>query len=298
VGDRRLPGAQDRLASRRPITVPAAGVDLTLREWGDAAGRPLLFWHGLDPFGALALNEAGPAWAERGFRVLSFAAPGIADTTAFPDLGTYRPTRLADLIVEVAARLSLGRFAFVGWSWGASIGVHLGARHRERLDALVLLDAGHTDIPGDPEQTLDDLLAAAAERPERYRFPDWDAFLAAARETHPRWSPQLEERLRAAMHEVDGAVVARSDRRAAAAAWHGLIQEQPSSAHAALGRSDLPILLVTASRNDTAAEVERFHAAVPHAEVHRVESGHDLLAEAPTETIRLVPAWLDPGTTG
>jgi pimeloyl-ACP methyl ester carboxylesterase len=198
----------------------------------------------------------------------------------------------------VADRLGIERFEFVGWSWGASIGVHLGARHRDRLDALVLLDAGHTDIPGDPGQSLDDLLGPALERPERYRFPDWEAFLAAARETHPRWSPALEERLRSGMHEVDGAVVARSDRRAAAAAWHGLIQEQPSSTHAALGRSDLPILLVTASRNDTRAEVERFSVAVPHAEVRGVESGHDLLADAPEETIRLVGAWLDRGSTG
>jgi pimeloyl-ACP methyl ester carboxylesterase len=292
VGDRGVPRAEDGLAPGRAVTVPVAGVELALRRWGADDGRPLLFWHGLDPFGALALNEAGPAWADAGFDVVAFAAPGVADPDAFPDLGDYRPTRLADVVVEVADNLGLGRFAFVGWSWGASIGVHLGARHRGRLDALVLLDAGHTDIPGDPDQSLDDLLAAAAERPERYRFPDWDAFLAAARELHPSWSPQLEERLRAGMHEVDGAVVARSERRAAAAAWHGLIQEQPSSTHAALGRSDLPILLVTASRNDTAAELERFRTAVPHAEIRKIESGHDVLADAPEETISLVAAWL------
>jgi pimeloyl-ACP methyl ester carboxylesterase len=212
---------------------------------------------------------------------------------AFPDLDAYRPTRLADLVFEVADALGIGRFAFVGWSWGASIGVHLGARHRDRLRELVLLDAGHTDIPGDPGLSLDDLLAAAAERPERYRYPDWDAFFAAARETHSRWSPALEERLRAGMREVDGAIVANSDRRAAAAAWHGLIQEQPSSTHPALGRTDVPILLVTASRNDTAADVERFRAAVPQAELRIVDSGHDLLADAPEQTIALVARWLD-----
>jgi pimeloyl-ACP methyl ester carboxylesterase len=263
-----------------------------LREWGDADRRPLLYWHGLNPFGALELNEAGPAWAARGFRVVSFAAPGIADPTAFPDLTAYRPSRLADVVVDVADRLGLGRFAYVGWSWGASIGVHLGARHADRLEALVLLDAGHTDIPGDPEQPFDEILAGLAEQQERYRFADWDAFFAAVRETRPLWRPALEERVRAGMQEVDGAIVARADRRAAAAAWHGLLQEQPSSAHAALGESGIPILLVLATRNDTAAEVERFRARVPHAEIERIDSGHDLLADAPTETMELVGGWL------
>ena len=38
-----------------------------------------------------------------------------------------------------------GSFAFGGWSWGASIGVHLGAANPTRVTALVLIDAGHTE---------------------------------------------------------------------------------------------------------------------------------------------------------
>jgi pimeloyl-ACP methyl ester carboxylesterase len=273
--------------------VPIAGAKLSVREWGRHDAPALVYWHGLNPFGALELNEAGPAWAdEYGFRVLAFAAPGIADPDAFPDLTAYRPTLLADLVVEVADRLGVGRFAYVGWSWGASIGVHLGVRHPARLQALVLLDAGHTDIPREPDKSLEQVLAEISEQHVRYRFADWHAFLDAARETRPRWRPALEERLRAGMREENGAIVAASDRRAAAAAWHGLLSEQPSSTHAALGAGDVPILLVLASENDTAAEVERFRAAVPRAELHTVESGHDLLADAPEETIALVGSWL------
>lgn len=293
MGSCGVPRAEDGLAPGRPITVRlAGGVEVALRRWGSEAGAPLLYWHGLNPFGALELNEAGPAWAEDGFHVVAFAAPGIADDRTLPDLERYRPTALADLVVEVADVLGLGAFAYVGWSWGASIGVHLGARHRGRLRALVLLDAGHTDIPGDPEQSLDDVLAGISDQHERYRFADWDAFLAAARETRRRWRPALEERLRAGMHEVDGAIVARSDRRAAAAAWHGLLQEQPSSTHAALGDGELPVLLVLAADNDTTADVERFRAAVPRAAVHTIDSNHDLLGDAPDETIALVADWL------
>ena len=94
------------------------------------------------------------------------------------------------------------------------------------------------------------------------------------------------------MREEGGAIVAASDKRAAAAAWHGLLQEQPSSAHDALGRSGLPVLLVVASDTDASAEVERFRAAVPTAELAEVDSGHDVLADAPEETIALVSGWL------
>jgi pimeloyl-ACP methyl ester carboxylesterase len=279
-------------------TVVVDAGEIAVREWGERAGRPLVFWHGLNPFGALQLNEVGPLWASRGFRVLSIVAPGIADDRVLSDLTEYRPSRLADLVVELADALGVGRFAYVGWSWGASIGVHLAVRHTNRLAALVLLDAGHTDIPGDPKRNLDDVLAELGEQHERYRFDSWTAFFAAARETRPRWRPALEEQLRAGMREEDGAIVPRADRRAAAAAMHGLVVEQPSTTHAALGKLELPILLVLASRNDTAEEIQRFDVTVPHAELVTIESGHDLFADAPEEVGAVVADWLDDVKTG
>lgn len=273
--------------------VTLADGPITLREWGDVGGFPLFYWHGLNPFGALELNEAGPAWAAEGFHVVAFAAPGIADGNPFAELARYRPASLADLVAETADVLGVERFAYVGWSWGASIGAHLGVRHAQRLSALVLLDAGHTDIPGHPDRTLDEVLAELGERQERYRFDTWGDFFVAARQSRPNWRPALEERLRAGMHETDRGIVADADRRAAAAAWHGLLQQQPSSTHQQLGRrAEPPILLVVASGNDTASEVERFRRSVPHAEIRRIDSGHDLLADAPEETIALVSEWL------
>jgi pimeloyl-ACP methyl ester carboxylesterase len=178
------------------------------------------------------------------------------------------------------------------WHGLNPFGVHLAARHQHRVRALALLDAGHTDIPGDPEQPLDVVLEEISGRQERYAFESWEEFLEAAKETRPNWRPALETQLRAGMRKRDGAVVARSDRRAAAAAWHGRLQEQPSSAHAALGETRLPVLLVLGSRNDTTAEVERFRDVVSQVDVRSVESGHDLLADAPEETIALVAEWL------
>jgi lipase len=263
-----------------------------VREWGSSDGTPLLYWHGLNPFGSLGLNEAGPAWAERGLRVVSFAAPGISEGAMLPDPEDYRPSRLADAIIAAADELGLETFAFVGWSWGASIGVHVAIRHPGRVGRLVLLDAGHTDIPRDRSVSLDDLVKGMSSEHEGYRFSSWDAFFETARATRPRWRAALEESLRAGMEERDGEIVARSDPRAAAAALHGLLQEQPSTTHQALGASAIPVLLVVASGSDTEQELERFRAAVPHAEVRTVDSGHDLFADAPDETIVLVGDWL------
>jgi pimeloyl-ACP methyl ester carboxylesterase len=270
-----------------------------VREWGPLHGRALLFWHGLNPFGALQLNEAGPAWAERGFRVAAPAAPGMGESAAFGDLEDYRLTRLADRVVAVADQLELERFDYVGWSWGASIGVHLAARHADRLTALVLLDAGHTDVQDVMEWTDSSLDERVAEfEANAITFSDWDEFVAASRERATDWRPAMEQRLRAGMEERDGRIVARASLAAAAAALYWVGAERPSTRLARLGELELPILLVVARRNDTGTQVARFRSAVPHAAVVEIDSEHDLLAQAPEQTGGVVADWLLQQTLG
>jgi hypothetical protein len=157
----------------------------------------------------------------------------------------------------------------------------------------VLLDAGHTDaqdLPGWEDIPLEERVAAYES--DEVSFPDWDALLALARERATDWRPALQERIRAGMHERGGVVVARGDARASAAALYWLGAEPPSSTFPALAALDLPILLVLASRNDTSAQVERFRAAAPAAEIRSSVSEHDLLGHAADETIALVGDWL------
>ncbi len=80
---------------------------------------------------------------------------------------------------------------------------------------------------------------------------------------------------------------ARAPRRSTSSRSSLRVPRSPRS-----GSSDLPILLLLASRNDTSAATERFRAAVPRATVDTLDSEHDLLAHAPDETIRLVADWL------
>lgn len=76
--------------------------------------------------------------------------------------GTGRPASPISSPRSPSSSASRAPFAYVGWSWGESIGVHLAARHSELLTTLVLLDAGHTDVqntPGWEELTLEERIA-------------------------------------------------------------------------------------------------------------------------------------------
>ena len=276
---------------RRAVDV---GYRLVVREWG-AGERPVVYWPGLTPFGALHLNEAGPVWAERyGLRVLSVSPPGV-ETEARP-AEEYGLASLAALVVRLLDALELDRGAYVGYSWGASIGCHLGARHAERLTSLVLLDAGYQDVPADGK-SLDDRVSDAREAQAGARYPNREAFLAAAREGKRNWRSAQEEQLMAGMRDEDGELIVAASFEAAAAALHGVITEPPTEQLAELGRTGLPVLLVTSGDRAGDAEgreaVERFRAAVPQTEVVHIENaGHDVLNDAPEETIRAVGEFL------
>ena len=79
-------------------------------------------------------------------------------------------------------------------------------------------------------------------------------------------------------------------------AWFGVVEEPPAAAVPGLAGNDVPILLMTASQTVgeewAAAALRRFVDAVPRVEVVEVESSHDLLADAPAETIAIVGDWL------
>jgi pimeloyl-ACP methyl ester carboxylesterase len=276
MGDRELPRAEDGLAPDRPVT----------REWGAPDGRPLIFWPGLNPWGSLQLVEVGPLLAERGFRVIAIAPPGMGETPPFADPDAYLPTRLAQTVLDVADGSGIDRFVFMGHSWGGSIGVHLAAMHLERVEALILLDAGYSDV--ETGESRDELVRSFEADQREFAFESWDAYFAWVRERVRDWRPTLEPRYRDGMTERDGKIVARASAWAGAWALHGVATEPPRSTHV---RLSVPVLLILAAD----AEPEGFAERVPQAVVERVDSGHDIVEDAPEETVRLVANWLGLG---
>jgi pimeloyl-ACP methyl ester carboxylesterase len=232
--------------------------------------------------------EVGPLLADLGLHVLAVAPPGGGETPTLDDPDDYRPRRLAQRVLELADAHGIDRFVFMGASWGASIGVHLAAGAPQRVGGLVMLDGGHVDVALDKPR--DELVAEFEADQERFAFDGWDAFLAWARDNVRSWRPSLEPRYRLAMTERgDGKIVPRAVARAAAWAIHGVVVEPPSTAHAGLS---MPVLLVLADDKRDAESEARFQEAVPHARLEVLHSGHDVVEDAPAETVALVADWL------
>jgi pimeloyl-ACP methyl ester carboxylesterase len=81
-----------------------------------------------------------------------------------------------------------------------------------------------------------------------------------------------------------------------AAAMHGVEIEPPVALLGAVRYAALPVLLLVAGqppRDERAAEVEAFKAAVPKAEVRCFpDSGHNVLLDAADQSIPTVGEWL------
>ena len=256
---------------------------LRFREWGTQSEQRVVCWGGLNFSPHAHFDELGPLLADRaGAHVLAIEPPGWTTPPLAAD--EYRPAALA----RRAARFLAPRGVFLGWSWGATIGAHVGALAPPGLEALVLLDAGYTDLQDDPDfskPALEDLRA-------QLEAFSWDDFLAASQARARSWRQALEARARAAVRAEDGALVPVVSADALAASLNGVAAEPPS---AVLAGIHCPVLLVAATETLARlgeAPLNRFRAAVPHAEVVRLDSSHDVLADALEPTLVAVVDFL------
>ena len=116
----------------------ADGFRVWLREWGPADGPPVFSWHGLGDTGADHEAFGSLLAEEHGLRVLAPDVPGVGASPPLPR-ECYESDASADLAVSLLDALRIERCAFVGHSWGATVGCYLAARHPARLSALLTL---------------------------------------------------------------------------------------------------------------------------------------------------------------
>lgn len=249
---------------------------LELREWGRPDAPTLVYWPGLNLAAPYQLDALGPRLAALGYRVLAVDPPGWR--TPPLEREEYRPTALARRLLDTTHE---ARFVFLGWSWGATIGVHLAALAPERLGALALLDAGYTDFQDEPAFEPPDYDELVAQY-RGYGFETWEEALA-------------HTPVREAFRQEGARIVPRVAPQAAAAALVGVVEEPPSARLAALGDARTPVLLLAASATLERlgpGPLQRFRARVPHAEVVTLDALHDVLRHVPDETLSALAAFL------
>jgi pimeloyl-ACP methyl ester carboxylesterase len=255
------------IASVQADYVEAGGARLFVRRAGPENGSPALYWHGAGG-ASEEVPEIVPALAGAGWGVYAPDAPGYgASERLEPD--AYRASRLADLAASLLDGLGVEQVVWLGYSWGANIGIHTAVRSPGRLAALALLDGGYLVPEDDPEH---DPSHGAAERM---------AALQAEMDEGESWDAPVE---------------------IIAAAMKGSNDEPAVPLLPRLQALGIPVLLVHSTEPPEYEELRRhalarFRAGLPSAEVVPVSATHEIFEDAGDDVRRIVLDWLGPMRT-
>jgi pimeloyl-ACP methyl ester carboxylesterase len=283
-------------------TVEVEGTRLCVREWGEPDAPPVLFWHALGPFASgRYVGELAPALVAHGLRLVAPDAPGFGESPPLP-AERYELPALLMLARGLLDELGLARVAWAGHSWGALIGLHVAASEPERISALALLDAGHSDPSDQPTFDATATLESHRERAratwEQLRWETVAELEEAVRPEVRRWTPEILQVFVDGLRDGAAPLVPVVEPETAAAVRHGLYSANASETWPALAGAQLPVLLLVATEPPELEEfrrdaVERFRAAVPQADVERVaNAGHDLVLDAGPAVGDLIGRWL------
>jgi pimeloyl-ACP methyl ester carboxylesterase len=132
----RRPGDQSAPVERR-FELPQLA--LAAREWGDAAGQPVIALHGwLDNAGSFDL--LAPLLGGCHLIALDAAGHGLSDHRS-ADAG-YNIWQDVGDVLEVASALGWQRFNLLGHSRGAAVATLFAGTFPDRVDRLLLLEGG------------------------------------------------------------------------------------------------------------------------------------------------------------
>ena len=242
--------------------VEAEGTRLFVRRRG-AGTRCALYWHG-GGGASTEWPEIAPALVQAGYTVYGPDAPGYGQSPPL-EPNRYHASEIAGLGIALIDALGIAPAIWIGFSWGASIGVHAAVRYPDHVRALVLLDGGYLLPEDDPS---DDPSLDFAGRMEA-------------------WRRELEEQ-----EDEDEAPIG-----IVAAAMAGSNVEPAVPLLPRLAATGIPALLIAATEPPAYHDLReralaRFRAGLPSAEVVRVRAGHGVLQEAGADVRRHVLDWL------
>jgi pimeloyl-ACP methyl ester carboxylesterase len=231
------------------------------QEYGDPQSPLLVLLHG---FGDSYTSwEGWTAELKNRFHVISLDFPGHGLTRAPPGYQLAGPG-LADFVDEFAARLSLPKFAVAGNSMGGAAAWQLAARHPERINALILVDAA--GWPAEKPPTNIPLAFRILQ------YPIGRAFLRSINN-----SPLIAEGLRTDVYDktlITPALVARWAEFQRAPGHRAILMDVnigalTTASVAILSRINVPTLVLN-GENDVLVEpasARKFVAAIPGAKL-------------------------------
>lgn len=262
----------------RVLTEPSPGSSLWLLLWPGLGGAAEEFSR---------LLREGP---EHGWNVAAIDAPGHGRSDPWD-------TWNDDDVVAVWD----GVFKFLGSPVDTVVGGHsagayfavIWATRRPACRGLVLLEGGYmTPFPKGTDMNA--VYQQNASYLDSRRFPSWEDFLAAERESALQWDEDAEVMLRAQMVELNGEVLPRIRATTANQVMSNLGEYRVDD----LPVISCPVLVGVATLPPDMADfreaaVSSFRERVPNMEVVKVrQAGHDLLIDNPAATSEAVWAFL------
>jgi esterase len=258
-----------------PVTAHTFSRDaVALRAWewpGDPAATLLL--HGIGNY-ARYWDFFADAIAGR-LRLIATDARGHGDSGK-PANG-YAPREFVADALAVLDALAIDRALIVGHSMGGTHAIRLAAAHPDRVERLVVVDAGPEPMPEGSERAR----RLSLERPERFEHAD-DA-LAYLRRTSPGYSEEVyANRMRWLFREDAGDVVWRSSRDALASIMSGTSRGDLWDALRAIR---CPVLLVRGTRSNvlSADVAQRMIDTLPDGRLIELDAGHNVALDRPKE---------------
>jgi pimeloyl-ACP methyl ester carboxylesterase len=132
--------------------VKTNGVALHTAEAGPKDGRLVILLHGFPEYWAAWEGYIEPL-AAAGYHVLAPDQRGYNLSDKPRGVGAYDLSALAADVLGLADHFGRSRFIVVGHDWGAIVGWWIATRHAERLEQLVVMNAGHPSVWREAMQT-------------------------------------------------------------------------------------------------------------------------------------------------
>src|SRR6185503_17115209 len=253
--------------ARREVRTSGPKADVQLVAWEWPGGPPsCLLLHGIGNYGRY-WDFFADAVAGR-LRLIATDARGHGESGKPPD--GYAPEEFVGDALAVLDALAIERAMVVGHSMGGTHAIRLAAAHPDRIERLVVIDAGPEPMAEGSERAR----RLSLERPER--FESADEALAYLRRTSPGYSEEVyANRMRWLFREDAADVVWRSSRDALASIMSGASR---GSLWDALRAIRCPVLLVRGTRSNvlSADVAQRMIETLTDGRLIELDAGHNV----------------------